>query len=72
MDGVRLAGLPSDPTGGEGFRAVHAFEALRDANSTPPAKKSGKVKRSTDTTSVSRAAGAALVPVRFSYFWRFS
>ena len=31
MDGVRLAGLPSDPAGGEGFRAVHAFEALRDA-----------------------------------------
>lgn len=31
MDGVRLAGLPSDPAGGEGFRATHAFEALRDA-----------------------------------------
>jgi hypothetical protein len=31
MDGVRLVGLPSDPTGGEGFRAAHAFEALRDA-----------------------------------------
>lgn len=31
MDGVRLAGLPSDPAGGEGFRAAHAFEALRDA-----------------------------------------
>jgi hypothetical protein len=32
MDGVRLAGLPSDPTGGDGFRAAHAFKALRDAN----------------------------------------
>lgn len=31
MDGVRLADLPSDPAGGEGFRAAHAFEALRDA-----------------------------------------
>lgn len=31
MDGVRLAGLPSDPTGGEGFRAAHAFEALCEA-----------------------------------------
>jgi hypothetical protein len=31
MDGVRLVGLPSDPAGGEGFRATHAFEALRDA-----------------------------------------
>lgn len=32
MDAVRLAELPSDPTGGEGFRAAHAFKALRDAN----------------------------------------
>jgi hypothetical protein len=31
MDGVRLAGLSSDPAGGEGFRAAPAFEALRDA-----------------------------------------
>jgi hypothetical protein len=31
VDGVRLVGLPSDPAGGEGFRATHAFEALRDA-----------------------------------------
>jgi len=31
MDGVRLAGPPSDPAGGEGFRATHAFETLRDA-----------------------------------------
>lgn len=31
MDGVRLAGLPSDPEGGEGFRAKHAFESLRRA-----------------------------------------
>lgn len=29
--GVRLVGLPSDPAGGEGFRATHAFDALRDA-----------------------------------------
>ena len=29
--GVRLADLPSEPAGGEGFRARHAFEALRDA-----------------------------------------
>jgi hypothetical protein len=36
MDGVRLAELPSDPTGGEGFRAVHAFKALRDANVLDP------------------------------------
>jgi len=31
MDGVRLVGLPSTPSGGEGFRATHAFEAMRDA-----------------------------------------
>lgn len=31
IDGVRLAGLPSDPAGGESFRAAHAFKALRDA-----------------------------------------
>jgi hypothetical protein len=30
-DGVRLADLPSDPSGGEGFRAKNAFEALRRA-----------------------------------------
>lgn len=30
-DGVRLADLPSDPSGGEGFRAKSAFEALRRA-----------------------------------------
>lgn len=32
IDAVRLTGLPSDPTGGEGFRAAHAFKAFRDAN----------------------------------------
>ena len=32
MDAVRLAGLHSEPSGGEGFRAAHAFEALREAN----------------------------------------
>lgn len=31
MDAVRLVELPSDPAGGEGFRAAHAFKALRDA-----------------------------------------
>lgn len=31
QDGVRLADLPSDPLGGEGFRAKNAFEALRTA-----------------------------------------
>ncbi len=31
MDGVRLAGLPSEPEGGEGFRAKEAFAALREA-----------------------------------------
>lgn len=30
-DGVRMVGLPSDPPGGEGFRAKNAFEALRRA-----------------------------------------
>jgi hypothetical protein len=30
-DGVRLGDLPSDPLGGEGFRAKPAFEALRKA-----------------------------------------
>ncbi len=30
--GVRLAGLPSNPAGGEGFRAQQAFESLREAN----------------------------------------
>lgn len=30
-DGVRLADLPSDPMGGEGFRAKSAFETLRTA-----------------------------------------
>jgi hypothetical protein len=30
-DGVHLADLPSDPLGGEGFRAKNAFEALRQA-----------------------------------------
>lgn len=30
-DGVRLVDLPSDPPGGEGFRAKNAFEALRKA-----------------------------------------
>lgn len=30
MDGVRLAQLPSEPEGGEGFRAKHAFAALRE------------------------------------------
>jgi hypothetical protein len=30
-DGVRLADLPRDPPGGEGFRAKNAFEALRRA-----------------------------------------
>ena len=29
--GVRLAGLPSEPEGGAGFRARQAFEALREA-----------------------------------------
>ena len=31
LDGVRLVGLPRKPAGGEGFRAKHAFEALRSA-----------------------------------------
>jgi len=31
QDGARLAGLPSSPPGGEGFRAKNAFEALRKA-----------------------------------------
>jgi hypothetical protein len=31
MDGARLADLPSEPAGGEGFRAASAFDALRDA-----------------------------------------
>jgi len=30
------------------------------------------VKQSADTTSDSRAFGAALAHARFSYFWRFS
>jgi len=31
-----------------------------------------QVKRSVDTTHVSRASGAVSLPARFSYFWRFS
>lgn len=51
---------------------MRTLPPLVSTNSASPATKSGKVKRSADTTSITRATGAALVSARFSYFWRFS